>query len=1047
MRTGFALVVCLLLLTIPISTSTGWAPSPGCPVLPDPQILAAFDEVIEFIGNLPRDTLKPWLRISLIWNLECAKRTYQQGHPCTAIYVLKAFLMQAQALRRGPGLQVAELLYNQGRMLRGRLFDTLSDHDHCARHKRFGKEPVVEVKVSDNTHLVASMSFGEPNLVSAEVEGELFTQIFLPGVATVVGQAGLPAVPTVSRLVAVPRGADVSLKVRPPVVAEMIRLNLFPFQPSYPDTDEFPDINYHPPFTKDEAAYSSNGPFPSEACSVMKVGQMRDLSLALVTCAAGKFYPKADLLILYEKTDFELRFSGGSGAFVTTGSQNPFESQTADFAKLVLNEADIFNYVEDRVPAPVCPGEELLIFTHQDFRPAADKLAKWKNEKGILTNVVEVNSSTTAQDIVNYIHQRYEDCVVRPSYVLLLGDAEFVPTFYVSTVFSAQSASDFPYSNYPSFLSDILPDFGVGRIPVDTLQQAHDVIDKIINYEKYPPSAPAFYKNISLAAMFQCCRLDAPTPMISFDPHPTDGWDGKAYIQTAELVRDELIALGYSAERIYNHGTCDKYWWNNLHSSDTPRFYYDGTPLPTDIGENSGFAWNGSQQDIINAFNNGRFLIMHRDHGSENGWFLPNFNKNSIDQLNNNLLPVIFSINCSSGFFDHETNPGEPPPDERVNQPYPCVPGPGQSYTCNASQQETYFAERLLRKAEGGVVGVIAPSRDTPDLGDDALTRGLFDAVWPGIDPKIGFGATSTRRLGDILNYAKLYTLSQCGIQQSLEKPVYPLDVLAVFSLFHLLGDPTLELWTSSPITLSADFKLEALADALHIEYGIDNATITALQQKESGLAPIGRATVKNGEATLHYVVEPEADMPILLSASLENGISQSLTALQPIDLADEDVFTDSAIRITFDEEDRYLFEPISHQYESFGVVFLDDETCTPLILDEASRLGTTRTEPYSLSNTDTVDPEIEGVPLTMFFDNPIRRVGMYIGNGGPGSTAVLSAYGQDDEFIFSVERTIVGENVETFMGLDAGSASIAKLQLNYGNTFQSEEIDNLVFE
>lgn len=102
MRTGFALVVCLLLLTIPISTSTGWAPSPGCPVLPDPQILAAFDEVIEFIGNLPRDTLKPWLRISLIWNLECAKRTYQQGHPCTAIYVLKAFLMQAQALRRGP---------------------------------------------------------------------------------------------------------------------------------------------------------------------------------------------------------------------------------------------------------------------------------------------------------------------------------------------------------------------------------------------------------------------------------------------------------------------------------------------------------------------------------------------------------------------------------------------------------------------------------------------------------------------------------------------------------------------------------------------------------------------------------------------------------------------------------------------------------------------------------------------------------------------------------------------------------------------------------
>ena len=374
---------------------------------------------------------------------------------------------------------------------------------------------------------------------------------------------------------------------------------------------------------------------------------------------------------------------------------------------------------------------------------------------------------------------------------------------------------------------------------MDTLEQANTVVDKIIAYENSPPQDADFYKSVSLAAMFQCCRLDAPKPPVSFDPQPTDGWDGKAYVEMSELVRDELLHQGYNVERIYSKETCDLY--NQYHKSDVPRFYYNGTPLPADIGENSGFTWSGSEQDVIDAFNSGRFLIMHRDHGSENGWMRPNFNKNSIDQLNNgNLLPVVFSVNCSSGLFDHETNPGEPLPAHRSGQPYPCLPGPGQSNTCKASQTETYFAERLLRKPGGGAVGVIAATRDSPDLGDDALTRGLFDAVWPDIDPKIGFGATSRRRLGDILNYGKLYVLSQCGIQQSLGKPVPALDVLSVFSLFHVLGDPTLEMWTSKPYRLSPEYTLETLIDSLRIKFSLDVRRSRRFRRPTTVACPLG---------------------------------------------------------------------------------------------------------------------------------------------------------------------------------------------------------------
>ena len=295
------------------------------------------------------------------------------------------------------------------------------------------------------------------------------------------------------------------------------------------------------------------------------------------------------------------------------------------------------------------------------------------------------------------------------------------------------------------------------------------------------------------------------------------------------MLRNDLINKGYNVERIYSKETCDLYL-NNF-GDDTPRYYYDGTSLPQDLAPNSGFTWGGSTQNIVDAFNSGRFLILHRDHGSENGWFSPKFKKDYFNQLSNgDLLPVVFSVNCSSGFFDNETNPGEPAPQHRHGLFYPStnpVYGGGPDI-----KDKTFFSEELLRKANGGVVGFIGPSRDTSDTGDDALTRGLFDALWPDTVSSFG-GSTSKHRLGDILNYAKLYVVSQVGVPQMLGN-LYLLDMFVVMDLFHVLGDPTLEMWTSKPVSLSPKYKLSDLPDSLRIEYAIDGATITALQKTET---------------------------------------------------------------------------------------------------------------------------------------------------------------------------------------------------------------------
>ena len=514
---GVAIATILVLIGFVVDSNAG---SPT--VSPDPKVVEAFEKLQQYIAGLTDDTLNRGQSTSLVMKLENAEAEYVRGQACTAANIIRAYLNETQALREGELIAITEQLYNLGRALWATLLGSLPEGMICPGHEGFETENRVEVLASDNQHLTASISFGEVRTLTVEAEGELYTQVVIPGVESRSGIPGFPAVPVVHRLVAIPRGAEVTIQASPPTVSETIRLNLYPFQwpaPAPGPEDEVlcePGSYDCPAFTKDEEAYASEGPYPHEVFTVTPVGQYRDLQIAVVSIAAGQYYPLSNTYVSYNSLEYQLTFQGGSGAFVTEASESPFESQMVDFANVVLNSEEVFDYVEERYPEPVeCAGEELLIVTHTDFRTAADKLATWKNAKGILTNVVEVDSSTTGEQIDEYIDGRYSQCLVRPSYVLLLGDAEFVPTFYVETVFSKKAASDYRYAIYsdptagPTFLYDLFPDYGVGRIPVDTLQQANLVVDKIIKYEGNPPSPldhASFYKNVSLAALFQCCQ-------------------------------------------------------------------------------------------------------------------------------------------------------------------------------------------------------------------------------------------------------------------------------------------------------------------------------------------------------------------------------------------------------------------------------------------------------------------------------------------------------------------------------------------------------------
>lgn len=814
------------------------------------EILAAQEALEKAIGGASRKLIGDGERKDLLTRAVNTRSLFKKAQVCEAIKELEAFLAIPPRLRDGERAPLFEDIFNQAWSVRQDLLSLQTKEKPCAGGERANKEPVVDIAESDNRHIRGVVHFGEPKLTTVRGEGEQFTDLELPGVQNGTGEPGLPGVPVFHQVVAVPQGAKASIRVKPNFQdVATFRVNLYPVQPEPMDrvaqveNERFPAERFEKPkFARSKEIYASDRLFPAEVGEVIHLGSARDLAMAQFSIAAGQYNPIAQTLTLFESVEFEIEFEGGDGAFLKTTSLNPFETASSTLAASAINANVLHNYQVNDFRTMFYTGEEFIILTHPDFRPAADALAAWKNEKGILTHVFNVRDGAgpgpdTREAIDAFIENRYYHSIIRPSYILLLGDAEFIPPFYVSTSGSATTGTDYPYALLPG---DDLPDFALGRIPVDTLAQANTVVNKIISYEKDPPALKSFYKNVGIASQFQCCR-----------DWPYIGRDLRSFIETSELVRNELLTHSYGVDRIYTktvEGT----------GGSTPARYYNGALLPAAIGSGSGFAWDGDTTDIINAWNSGRFLFLHRDHGWENGWAHPGFTSTNVtaNLTNGELQPVVFSVNCASGLFDNETAGGD--------------------YGTNAAS--VYFSERLLRKADGGAVGILGDTRNSPTWANSALTRGFFDAVWPNTVPGFGGGA-SKRRLGDILNHGKLYLVTQIGVAGTTVAPSAS-NVTSELYLWHVIGDPTLEMWKSVPLKVLFpwfDFALDLKANVIQVKYQFEGATLTAYQETKNGILPIARGEVQNGEAQLPLINRPLPGVEIRFAANADDAVSEPL--------------------------------------------------------------------------------------------------------------------------------------------------------------------------
>ena len=302
-------------------------------------------------------------------------------------------------------------------------------------------------------------------------------------------------------------------------------------------------------------------------------------------------------------------------------------------------------------------GADYIIIVHARFREAADRLANWRSTSqggGHRTKVVDINDIyNTFGDgkvhpvwIKNFLSYAYNNWTPPAlSYLVLLGDgtydfrgidkeihteppevAGYIPPHYITTDSFGRTSADHWYATVSGY--DEFVDFYVGRLSVETVEQADTVVDKIINYEGQRPNGAWRRRIISVA-----------------DDEVSNPGDHIFKKSLNEIAKDHT-RLGYETVEIYLEDVIDEVEANPEQFSGA---------LPRHV----------ARDRIINALGEGAAIAQYAGHGGRIVWTHEAiFGNASVDKVQETeQIPFMLVLSCYNGYFDA---PGEPSMAEKM---------------------------------------------------------------------------------------------------------------------------------------------------------------------------------------------------------------------------------------------------------------------------------------------------------------------------------------------------------------------------------------------
>jgi len=604
------------------------------------------------------------------------------------------------------------------------------------------------LKNSDNSGLKINFSIDEFSFIDAEIDGEPMQNLLLPG-TLLPNDEGAPDLPGTSRFVAIPQGATPRLIVKDYRIEKFQNVNMAP-APRIPLETEDGPLD----FNKNQDIFSRDAFYPENPIQISELTQIRGIDAVMLGITPFQYNPVTKELIVYRDVEVEIGFEGGTGYF----GEDRLRSRWWDpiIMDIFINSASIpemdYNKMRQEITGQTDnAGCEYLIVTpnNPEFKQWADSIRIFRQKQGILTDVITLDEigTNSVNGLENYFNDAYNTWDIPPAAILLLADyGSNASNSITSPIWDNYCASDNIFSDVNN---DDMPDMIFARITANNYSQLEVMVSKFLNYERTPPTDPGFYNH----------------------PITALGWQTERWFQIcSETVGGFWRNMGKDPVRINaiysgNPGSV----WSTATNTGTVLNYFGPNGLdyipqtPAELGGWSG----GTEGMVVNAINEGAFVLQHRDHGYEYGWGEPDFGNSSINSLDNTDLCFIFSINCLTGKYNMS----------------------GECFT-------EKFHRHTKNGENAGALGLIAASEVSYSFVNDTYVWGMYDNMWPDFMPNYGMPVDERGLLPAFGNAAGKYFLKQS------QWPYNTGNKEVTYNLFHHHGDAFLTVYSEVPQTL-----------------------------------------------------------------------------------------------------------------------------------------------------------------------------------------------------------------------------------------------------
>ncbi len=445
-----------------------------------------------------------------------------------------------------------------------------------------------------------------PGCFAADIEagGEQYVRLFGDGFGH--GRdMGLPDLPILRRNVEVPFGAQVEVELVAAEFAEYalrdlgLSAPLYPMQPPVPKTGV---AQQGGSFTIDRSFYRTDDVYPAAPVIVTDEFIVRGRRAVEVEVWPVSYNPAAGRVRLYHDIQFRLRLTSSDMAHTEALARRyispAFESWLAES---LLNHRSASLYGRNDATMGY------LIITADAYYNAMLPFVTLKQNQGFTVTMVrtsEIPGGATTTAIQAYIRNAYQNWTIPPSYILLVGDTDTIPTWTGPEI---GTSTDLYYATMDaSGTGEWHPDIGRGRFPVRSAAQTTAMVNKYLTYAQLTGQEP-WLKKASFPA--SC--------------------DGDNY-DVAEGTHNYVI---------------------NTHT--LPRGYTGTFPNNPQPGGDKLYCitYGAGYSNLINAFNQGRWAIIYSGHGNYSGWEM-SFDSNAVRNLTNTgMFPFVASHACLTGNF------------------------------------------------------------------------------------------------------------------------------------------------------------------------------------------------------------------------------------------------------------------------------------------------------------------------------------------------------------------------------------------------------------